>query len=73
MLPRGEAARISHTVSLPQTLAAPLQKGDKVGEVVYTVGEKEIGRSDVLTTEEVEKIDFGGLLLRLIAKMSLSF
>lgn len=73
VLPRGEAARISHTVSLPQTLAAPLQRGDKVGEVVYTVGEKEIGRSDVLTTEEVEKIDFGGLFLRLIAKMSLSF
>jgi D-alanyl-D-alanine carboxypeptidase (penicillin-binding protein 5/6) len=44
--------------SLPQSVDAPVKKGDKVGETVYYLGEKKLGSVDIVATEDVEKAGF---------------
>ena len=41
-----------------EDVAAPLEKGAKVGELVYTLGDKEIGRVAIVTAEGVERADY---------------
>ena len=45
---------------------APVKKGEKVGEVVYTISGKEVGRADLITSEDVEKADLGTMLERML-------
>ena len=45
---------------------APGKKGEKVGEVVYTISGKEVGRADLITAEDVEKADLGTMLERML-------
>ena len=45
---------------------APVKKGEKVGEVVYTISGKEVGRADLITAEDVEKADLGTMLERML-------
>ena len=45
---------------------APVKKGEKVGEVVYTISGKEVGRADLITVEDVEKADLGTMLERML-------
>ena len=48
------------------TVDAPVKKGEKVGEVVYTISGKEVGRADLITAEDVEKADLGTMLERML-------
>ena len=48
------------------TVDAPVKKGEKVGEVVYTISGKEVGRADLITSEDVEKADLGTMLERML-------
>ena len=45
---------------------APVKKGEKVGEVVYTISGKEVGRADLITAEDVEKADLGTMMERML-------
>ena len=47
-------------------LHAPVQKGEKVGEVVYLINGAEVGRTDLIAGEEVEKADIGTMLERML-------
>lgn len=68
---KGEAAKVIFRTELSQSLSAPVSKGDVVGKVIYSVGEREIGEADVVCLEGVDEIDFWGVLWRLLAKISL--
>lgn len=50
---------IKRTLELPEALEAPVQKGDTVGRVVYSLNGKEIGESGILTAGSVERADYG--------------
>ena len=45
-------------------LSAPLETGDKVGEVIYKVGDEELGRVEIVAAEQVEKAGFFTRLVR---------
>ncbi|MBO5305314.1 MAG: D-alanyl-D-alanine carboxypeptidase, partial [Clostridia bacterium] len=64
---KGEESRVERTVILDESIAAPVKKGTAVGKVTYTLDGKELGSVDILTTEEIGKIGYFGLLLRMIA------
>ncbi len=55
---------VKRALKLPEMLEAPVQKGDPVGEVVYLLGEKEIGKSGILAADTVEKAGYGDYLIR---------
>ena len=56
----GEACAFS--VELDEPLAAPLQEGERVGELVVTRGGEEIARRELVAACNVERIDFWGIL-----------
>ena len=54
------------TVETLPVLHAPVQKGEKVGEVVYLINGAEVGRTDLIAAEKVEKADIGTMLERML-------
>ena len=64
---KGEESRVERTLTVKENVAAPVKKGTVVGKVSYTLDGKELGSVDVVTTEEIGKIGYFGLLLRMIA------
>ncbi len=41
-----------------QTINAPVNKGDVVGEIIYYYGEKEIGRVDIVSMQKIKKAGY---------------
>lgn len=64
---KGEASRVESTLTMDESIAAPVKKGSVVGKVSYTLDGAEIGSVDIVTTESIDKIGYFGLLFRMIA------
>ena len=58
LLQKGSDADIIQNLNIPDTISASVKKGDKLGEVVYTLNGETISTIDVVAKENVEKIDF---------------
>ena len=69
-LPRGQAKNLNADFIIADELRAPIQKGDKVGEVNYSVADEPIATYDLIALETVEE---GGLFSRLIDYVKLLF
>lgn len=54
LLEKEQAEGIVRTVELEEAVCAPVEKGQKVGELVVKAGEQEIARRAILTAEAVE-------------------
>lgn len=67
---KSEATKISKSVELYECVASPVRAGDKLGRCVYKIGDNIVGESEIVAGEDVAKIDFFGLLIRMLAKMS---
>lgn len=65
---KGESKKIEKTINLPDKLCAPLSKGDIVGTVEYRINSQLIGKSNILSTQNIEKIDFWTLFVRILSK-----
>ena len=64
LVPKGKTAEMESKIELLDTLSAPAPKGTKAGEIVYTFEGKEVGRSDLVTVEDVAKASLGNILGR---------
>ena len=71
VISKGNATKITVVQNISESLSAPVNKGDKVGELVFMCQGKEVGRCDVLANESVEKIGFFGILGRMIGRFLL--
>ena len=58
LIKKGEGDAIEQTVTLNENLVAPLSEGQKIGEVIYTLNGKEIGKANIVTETLVEKKTF---------------
>jgi D-alanyl-D-alanine carboxypeptidase (penicillin-binding protein 5/6) len=67
LLSKDNEPQITETPQTVATLTAPIEAGAKVGEVVYTIDGKEIGRCDLVTEKAVEKAGFCDMLYRIYA------
>ena len=54
-----DLSKITKKEVLPEYVEAPLEEGANVGSVNYYLGEKEIGRVDLIIGEKLEKAGFG--------------
>ena len=52
------SVKITVEPMLPEKITAPVTKGDVIGEVVYKMGENEIGRLSVIASENIEGLSF---------------
>jgi D-alanyl-D-alanine carboxypeptidase (penicillin-binding protein 5/6) len=64
---RSDKGKVVREVRLKSSLTAPVAKGEKVGEVVYKIGEKEIAKVDLVSDRDVEKASFGKLFINMLS------
>ncbi|MFT6985382.1 MAG: D-alanyl-D-alanine carboxypeptidase (penicillin-binding protein 5/6) [Psychromonas sp.] len=69
-LPRGQAKNLKADFIIKDELRAPIKKGEKVGEVHYSIADEPIATYDLVA---LETIDEGGLFSRLIDYVKLLF
>ena len=53
------------TEVLPR-IDAPVQEGEKLGEVIYLINGEEVGRTELIASENVEKTDLSTMLERML-------
>ena len=58
-------------LDIPDAVSAPVKKGDVVGSVTFTLDGDEIGKADVVASEDVDKISFFEVWYRILAKFLL--
>lgn len=63
-----DLSKITKKEMIPEFVTAPLNKGDKVGEVKYYLNEKEIGTVDIVISRDLEEAGFGDYFKRGIRK-----
>ena len=65
---REELSKIEKVVTLPDTLVTPTKANEKIGNIVFKIGEREIGTIDISIEEEVKRISFLEILCQIFAK-----
>ena len=58
LIKKGEDKDIEQTVNIQENLIAPINEGQKVGEVSYCLNGKEIGKTNIVAEKSVEKKSF---------------
>lgn len=71
VLEKGKISKIQYKIELPESVPAPIKKGDKVGEIVFSCDGGDIGRTEILASEDIRKIGFFELWWRMLAKFLL--
>lgn len=66
-----DLATVEREIRLPEEVTAPVREGDTVGEAVYFLEGKEIGRCDVVYFQSVEKAAYKDYLKKVWEKMLL--
>ena len=54
---------------IPETVVAPIQKGQILGKVVYKIDGEQIGYSDIVAADDVARIKYGEILVRMLKRM----
>ncbi|HCT64841.1 MAG TPA: D-alanyl-D-alanine carboxypeptidase [Lachnospiraceae bacterium] len=65
---KGGEKQLNEEVILEEVMEAPIEQGGKIGEIIYSLDGKEVGRSDVVAGASVEKIKLFGMVGRLKGK-----
>ncbi|MBZ4646822.1 MAG: D-alanyl-D-alanine carboxypeptidase [Clostridia bacterium] len=66
LIKKGQQGNIDKKVNIADNLHAPVEKGQKVGEIVFSVGGEEVGKVDVITSEAVEKVSVDKIFIKLV-------
>jgi D-alanyl-D-alanine carboxypeptidase (penicillin-binding protein 5/6) len=69
LVEKGSVSKIEAVTELPESVAAPIKKGDVVGSVTYKCGDTLLGKVDIVADEDAEKIGFFDLLYRILRYM----
>lgn len=62
LIPKGQSSNIVTNISLPEILEAPVNKGDKIGEVIFTLNNETLGTVNLVANASVKKLNFGNML-----------
>ncbi len=58
LVKKGEETRIEQEIMLDIKVKAPISKGQKLGEVVYTLDGNEVGKVNLIAEEEVKRLNY---------------
>lgn len=59
---------IEKKISLPEHVTAPVKKGDKIGEAVYSLGTEKIGSVDIIASKDIAQADFPDYMKEIFLK-----
>lgn len=58
LIKKGEEKNITEKLNIPESVEAPVKKGDKIGSVEYTLDKKKIAESPITANGDVEEMTF---------------
>ncbi|SCY99035.1 D-alanyl-D-alanine carboxypeptidase family protein [Alkaliphilus peptidifermentans] len=67
---KGDEGKVKKEVIIPQYIQAPMEKGEKIGEVIVTIDGTEVNRVDIVTPEEIEKASILDILSRMFKRFA---
>lgn len=68
LVPKGKNIVIDSQVQLMDSVNAPLVRGSKVGEVIYTHEGNEVGRGDLVVPEDIERAEVQDIMKRVFGR-----
>lgn len=66
LVKKGEAAMIERTYVIPECLKGSYASGDTVGEVIYTVEGRELGRAAITVHDDIKPLSFWSIFTRIL-------
>ena len=66
LVKKQESSNITTYVSLPDAVIAPITAGQKLGEIVFSIGDKKIASTNIVAKNDVKNVNFGNMLSRII-------
>ena len=72
LLKKSKAEELRQTVTLAESVPAPVEKGDRLGTLTVASGEEIVAEIPILAGEEVPRVTYGQMLLRLLKMAFLS-
>ena len=69
LLRRSEASALERNVSLPESVAAPLEEGERLGSLTLSSSGETLVEVPLVSSEAVEKLGAGGVLLSLFRQL----
>ena len=70
LIKKGESKNVEQTINIPDKISAPINKGDVVGNIVYTVDGNEISRVNIIANETVGKNNLINMINYIFTKWS---
>ena len=69
LVPKGKEEQVKVSVSMPESVRAPVEKGQKLGEVLYQLEDDTLGKVSITATEAVEAIDWQKCFVKLLESL----
>lgn len=66
LISRADKGKVANETVMLEELTAPIEEGQKVGEMVYKVGNKVVGKAELVADRKVDKASFFVLFWRMI-------
>ena len=66
VLPKADLSSVEHTVTLPESVKAPVRAGETVGKITYTCKGESLGEIPITAAQTVERLSFWELWLRMV-------
>lgn len=57
-VPKGEGEGVSQTLDLPESIPAPVSKGDAIGSLHFSLNDEEIASFDIIANDDVKEKNF---------------
>ena len=69
LLNKGADSKVEKVIEISDYLVAPIKKNEKIGKVIYKVGDEIIGQSDIICTETIDKMSFFQYFVKVIKNL----
>lgn len=68
LVKKGDKAKINRELVWEENITAPVKAGQKLGEAIFKVDEKEIGKAELVSSDDVQKASFIRLFFRMVVE-----
>ena len=66
LIKKGTSKNITSNISLTDNISAPISKGQKLGEVTYSINEEIIAKVNIIAKEDIKKLNLINMCSRTI-------
>ena len=66
LIKKGESKNVTTNISIPDKISAPVIKGQKIGEVTYSINGETIASTNIIAKQDVKKLNLGNMCARII-------